>query len=94
MNDAFYKFRSRLETTSTENQSASSRQQRIRQQLDAASTIHIEQDFLTGAYRRHTKTKPLRDVDIMIVLKDTEYLHRHPHDVLEAVRRDPCPPLR
>jgi hypothetical protein len=86
VNDAFYKFRSRLETTNTENQSASSRQQRIRQQLDAASTIHIEQDFLTGAYRRHTKTKPLRDVDIMIVLKDTEYLGRHPHDVLETVR--------
>lgn len=86
VNDAFYEFRGRLETTDTEDKSASSRQQRIRAQLDASSTIDIDRDFLTGAYRRHTKTKPLRDVDIMIVLNNTEYLDRHPHDVLELVR--------
>jgi Second Messenger Oligonucleotide or Dinucleotide Synthetase domain len=84
VNDAFYEFRRRLETTDAEDKSASARQRRIRQQLDAA--LDIKDDFLTGAYRRLTKTKPLRDVDIMIVLKDTAYLDRHPHDVLEVVR--------
>lgn len=83
-NEAFLKFRTRLETTDTEDKSASTRQQRIRQQLDTA--LDIEDDFLTGAYRRHTKTKPLRDVDIMIVLTDTGHLNRHPHDILEVVR--------
>ena len=86
VNDAFYKFRGLLETTDTEDKSASSRQQRIRAQLDDAPTVDIEKDFLTGAYRRHTKTKPLRDVDIMIVLNNREYLNRHPHDVLELIR--------
>jgi hypothetical protein len=84
VNEAFFKFRNRLETTDTEDKSASFRQQQIRRQLDAA--LDIADDFLTGAYRRHTKTKPLRDVDIMIVLKDTVYLDQHPHEVLELVR--------
>lgn len=83
-NEAFRKFRHNLETTRTEDTSASTRQRRIRSQLDAA--LDIENDFLTGAYKRDTKTKPLRDVDIMIVLTDTGYLDRHPHDVLEVVR--------
>jgi hypothetical protein len=47
----------------------------------------IVADFLTGAYRRHTKTKPLRDVDIMIVLRDTSYLAMHPREILEQVRK-------
>jgi hypothetical protein len=83
-NEAFLKFRRNLETTDTENRSASTRQQRIREQLNLA--LDIKDDFLTGAYRRHTKTKPLRDVDIMIVLADTSYLDRHPRDILEVVR--------
>ena len=36
--------------------------------LDA--DLDISQDFLTGAYGRYTKTKPLHDVDIMVVLTD------------------------
>lgn len=86
VNEAFYEFRHNLETTDTEDASASSRQTRIRAQLDADDTLDIARHFLTGAYRRHTKTKPLRDVDIMIVLRNTEYLGRHPHDILEVVR--------
>jgi Second Messenger Oligonucleotide or Dinucleotide Synthetase domain len=83
-NEAFREFRTCLETTDTEDKSASTRQRRIREQLDSA--LDIKDHFLTGAYRRHTKTKPLRDVDIMIVLTDTGYLDRHPHDILEVVR--------
>lgn len=83
VDEAFQKFRTRLETTDTENSTASARQKRIRDQLGAK--FDIDTDFLTGSYRRHTKTKPLRDIDIMVVLKDTSFLDRHPHEVLEAV---------
>jgi hypothetical protein len=82
VSQAFDKFQNRLQTTDTENRRAAARQQTLRRQLDAADTFTIERDFLTGSYARHTKTKPLRDVDIMIVLADTDYLDRHPHDIL------------
>ena len=81
---AFDKFRSRLETTDTENRAASSRQRKIRTLLDE-SELNIQDDFLTGSYRRETKTKPLRDVDIMIVLGDRTYLDEHPRKVLDDV---------
>ncbi|MBK7625251.1 MAG: nucleotidyltransferase [Kineosporiaceae bacterium] len=84
--DAFEKFRSRLEATTTEETNASARQQRIRGQLDA-SDLMIRRDFLTGSYRRETKTKPLRDVDIFIVLSDTGYLSEHPSVVLSDVQK-------
>jgi hypothetical protein len=84
VSEAFQKFRGNLETTDTEDGTASRRQQKIRQQLDDA--FDIVTDFLTGAYRRHTKTKPLRDVDIMIVLRDTTYLSKHPGEILAAVQ--------
>lgn len=85
VDDAFWKFRSRLETTDTEDAAASRRQQKLRSQLDDA--FDIAEDFLTGSYRRHTKTKPLRDVDIMIVLRDTSYLSAHPRLILEDIRK-------
>ena len=82
VSDAFDKFKSRLELSSTEQQDASSRQQRIRKIIDDA--FDVEDDFLTGSYRRHTKTKPLKDVDIFIVLSSNEnhYLDKPPDDVL------------
>ncbi|MEU9018589.1 CBASS oligonucleotide cyclase [Actinomadura sp. NPDC048394] len=85
-NDAFYKFRTNLQTTKTENDSASRRQTKIRQQVEAAGTLKVLDTFLTGAYRRETKTKPLRDVDIMIVIDDTAYLKLHPREILLAIR--------
>jgi Second Messenger Oligonucleotide or Dinucleotide Synthetase domain len=84
--EAFRKFRTRLETTGTEDTSASNRQKRIRKQIEDAGTLTVNDTFLTGAYRRHTKTKPLRDVDIMIFLADEAYLDRHPRDILLVVR--------
>jgi hypothetical protein len=82
--EAFKKFRSRLEATDAEEKSAASRQKRIREQLDA-SNIVIERDVLAGSYKRETKTKPLRDVDIFVVLSDRAYLDKHPSVVLNDV---------
>jgi Second Messenger Oligonucleotide or Dinucleotide Synthetase domain len=85
VSEAFWKYRGRLETTDTEDSTASRRQQKLRRELDDA--LDIVTDFLTGSYRRHTKTKPLRDVDIMIVLRDISYLSRHPREILEEIRK-------
>jgi hypothetical protein len=46
----------------------------------------LANDFLTGSYRRYTKTKPLKDVDIFCVLgpKEKSYRKQHPSAVLGA----------
>lgn len=68
--EAFRKFRSRLELTDREQRDASRRQQVIRELL--AEHLAREDCFLSGSYARWTKTKPLKDVDIMYVLHDDE----------------------
>jgi hypothetical protein len=46
----------------------------------------IKRDFLSGSYARHTKTKPLKDVDILFVLGDDEAWRREkpPVEMLRA----------
>ena len=68
--EAFRKFRSRLELTRKEQDDASRRQKEIRGIM--ARSFKIDRDFLTGSYKRWTKTKPLKDVDIFCVLHDDE----------------------
>jgi hypothetical protein len=86
VDDAFTKFKSRLELTTSEQQDASNRQQRIRSVMSKA--FAVDDDFLTGSYRRHTKTKPLKDVDIFVVLGASErhFRNEHPTTVLTDVR--------
>lgn len=85
--EAFDKFKSRLEITEREEKSASRRHNDIRQALvDALGADAVADHFLTGAYRRETKTKPLRDVDIMIVLSDPSANQGDPAEALETVR--------
>lgn len=88
-NEAFRKFRSKLELTQKEQDDAARRQKEIRGVMSAAFTI--SDDFLTGSYRRWTKTKPLKDVDIFCVFHDNErntYRNdKHPSVMLAAVER-------
>lgn len=72
--DAFKKFKSRLELNDKEQTNASNRQQEVRDYLN--DKFKIERSFLTGSYARWTKTKPLKDVDIFFVLKSTEEHYR------------------
>jgi len=53
-----------------------------------AANFDVENDFLTGSYGRHTKTKPLKDVDIFVVLGEAERwrLSEPSSELLEAVR--------
>lgn len=73
--EAFAKFRSRLELSEKEQSDASRRHNEIRDYLQ--TKFDIERDFLTGSYKRWTKTKPLKDVDIFCVLGKKE---RHRRD--------------
>lgn len=86
VSEAFTKFKSRLELSRTEQDDASRRQRRIRDVVGAS--FDVDHDFLTGSYSRHTKTKPLKDVDIFVVLAETEsdYRTEPPSNILEAIR--------
>ena len=84
VDEAFKKFRSRLELTDREQDDASRRHNEIRDYLK--TKFDIERDFLTGSYKRWTKTKPLKDVDIFCVLGEKERHRRDkpPADLLKA----------
>ncbi|MBZ0071175.1 MAG: nucleotidyltransferase [Gammaproteobacteria bacterium] len=75
IDEAFRKFKSRLELNDREQQNASARQKEVRAFLD--TKFAIENSFLTGSYARYTKTKPLKDIDIFFALKQTEHHYRN-----------------
>jgi Second Messenger Oligonucleotide or Dinucleotide Synthetase domain len=74
IDEAFRKFKSRLELNDREQKNASERQKEVREYLD--TKFDIERSFLTGSYARHTKTKPLKDIDIFFELKESERHYR------------------
>lgn len=71
---AFDKFRQRLELSETERKDAARRQTDVRDCIREG--FDVKTDFLSGSYRRHTKTKPLKDVDVMFVLGGKEKWRR------------------
>jgi len=77
LDDAFAKFLHRLELTSNEQQNVSARHTTIRQIVRAGIAV-----------KRETKTKPLKDVDIFFILRESEkaWLDRHPQEVLSSIR--------
>jgi hypothetical protein len=82
-NDAFRKFKSRLELNDKEQANATARHTEVREYLD--TKFEIDRSFLTGSYARHTKTKPLKDIDIFFVLKKSgkDYRAKPPSVVLD-----------
>lgn len=84
LEEAFNKFKSRLELNDKERKNASDRHTEVRDHLK--TRFSIEGDFLTGSYARWTKTKPLKDVDIMFPLgeKERHYRDKHPSEILDA----------
>jgi len=87
IDEAFRKFKSRLELNEKEQKNASARHNEIRDHL--RTSFELDDDFLTGSYKRYTKTKPLKDVDIFCVLgsKEKHYRNEHPSSVLEAFEK-------
>ena len=80
--DAFEKFKHRLEISAGEEKDASRRHTELRDYL--RSKLDVADDFLTGSYKRDTKTKPLADVDVFLVLADVGEKD-DPNDVLKRV---------
>lgn len=66
IDDAFANLKHNLEITQTEQNLAKTRHESIRDFVK--SHWDLTDDFLTGSYRRDTKTKKLKDIDIFVVL--------------------------
>ena len=66
IDDAFDKLKSNLEITQTESKLAQTRHELVRDHIEGS--WELVDHFLTGSYRRHTKTKKLKDVDIFVVV--------------------------
>lgn len=66
VDDAFDRLKSNLEISPAETDLASKRHNLVRDHVRKSWTL--EDDFLTGSYDRHTKTKKLKDVDIFVVI--------------------------
>ncbi|HYI64749.1 MAG TPA: CBASS oligonucleotide cyclase [Allosphingosinicella sp.] len=86
IDEAFRKFKSRLELNDKEQANASKRHHEVRDYL--VTKFAIDRSFLTGSYARWTKTKPLKDIDIFFVLgKDEDhYRDKGPDIVLSDFR--------
>ncbi len=84
IDQAFRKFKSRLELNDKEQQNASARQNEVRDFLE--TKFAIDRSFLTGSYKRHTKTKPLKDIDIFFELGKAErhYRNKAPEVIIDA----------
>lgn len=85
--EAFDKFRQNLEITKTEQADASKRHNQIRDLM--RTEFEVKRDILTGSYKRHTKIRPLKDVDIFCILDPAEEGHRRkkpPREVLADIR--------
>ncbi len=89
VDDAFTKCKSTLEITATEQKFAASKHNDIRDVVRAA--WQLDDDFLTGSYRRNTKTKTLKDVDIFVVIDSSgsqaDLRQQRPSVVLGELRK-------
>jgi predicted nucleotidyltransferase len=74
IDEAFRKFKSRLELNDREQKNATARHTEVREHIRAK--FAIDRDFLTGSYARYTKTKPLKDIDIFFEMKASERHYR------------------
>jgi hypothetical protein len=85
VNEAFTKFKSNLELTAGEQKDAIRRREQVYEHL--CGGMAISERFLTGSYARWTKTKPLKDVDMFVLLADSErgYLDRRSDEILAVV---------
>ena len=85
--EAFENFRQRLELSDTEQKDAERSHKGVRECIRGG--FDIDNDFLTGSYRRHTKTKPPKDVDIFFCLgpKEKHWRDEHPDEILKAFEK-------
>jgi len=83
--EAFETYRQRLELSETERTNTIKRHNEVRDCI--AATFEVDRHILTGSYARHTKTKPLKDVDVFFILGKKErdkYRNKAPNDLIQA----------
>jgi hypothetical protein len=87
IDEAFANLKRHLEITQTEQNTAVCRHSAIREFLN--ERWDLDDDFLTGSYRRDTKTKKLKDVDIFAVIDDAgaqaHFRSKYPGQLLDAL---------
>ena len=88
VDEAFAKAKAALEITATERKDAARRHGDIRAVVGEQWTL--DDDFLTGSYRRDTKTKRLKDVDIFVVVdpagEQAPLRQQHPSQILSGLK--------
>jgi Second Messenger Oligonucleotide or Dinucleotide Synthetase domain len=85
VSEAFEKFKSRLEPGEAEEEDAIRRRERVKAVLD--QEFHLDRVLITGSYKRWTKIRPLRDVDLFCVLNkgnEGAYLEKSSRILLDA----------
>lgn len=83
--EAFEKYWQRLKLSETERQNTTERHNEVREVIRAS--FAVDRNLLTGSYKRHTKAKPLKDVDVFFVLGQKErdkYLSKPPAGLINA----------
>ncbi|MBY5786715.1 nucleotidyltransferase [Rhizobium leguminosarum] len=83
--EAFETYRKRLELSETERKNTIKRHEEVRGVI--RGSYAVDRDILTGSYGRHTKTKPLKDVDVFFILNQKErdnYRNKAPSVLLDA----------
>ena len=86
--EGFDDFRSNLEITDLQSTVVSTRQQRVREALEAK--LDVRDSFLTGSYARSTMIAPLAraDLDVCVVLSADYFMAHTPSSLLELVREN------
>lgn len=65
---AFEALRQSLELTDSQREEASRQQNVVRENLRRGLGERVQRDFLTGSYKRRTAIRPLKDIDLFVVL--------------------------
>jgi SMODS domain-containing protein len=73
--EAFQIFKTRLEISSLQQSTVSTRHQNVREAINKER--NVQDSFLTGSYSRHTMISPLKeaDIDIFVVLDNDYFYH-------------------
>jgi predicted nucleotidyltransferase len=71
---AFNDFLKKLKLTDSEQSEASRQHTNMRTELQ--KRLEVEDNFLSGSYKRKTAVRPLNDIDIFVVLSETDEVNR------------------
>lgn len=84
---AFEAFLQTLELSENERSEASRQHTNMRTELQ--KRLDVVESSLSGSYARHTAIRPLNDIDIFLVLRDTAALSPRstPHAILTTIKR-------